>query len=1021
MLTKLQFFYDHTTKQALGFQNSFYLKKAQQLEPKLYDDNVIKSTSSIVILDSEETLMLVEESHSKMLLKQQDPMVLENKVNTTHNSINSSNPSPSCRPTNVKVPKELSKVSMEKGLIIAALKDELRKLKRKALVDNAVTTYTITPEVLKIDVEPIAPRLLNNRIVHSDYLRLTQEQAVILREELLIIIRQTCPSINNSSDKLVAVTSKNNDKRVRFTEPITSSGNINIQTYSSLILVFNKPMLSSTGVKPSTSASGSQPSSNTKKDKIHQPPTSTQKNKVEAHPRTHSKLNANSKLICVKCNGCMLYDNHYLCVLNFINDVYGRDKSKTVKKFSKRKVWKPTGKVYTKTGYTWRPTSRKPTALEIDAHKPVVTLVYSRKPRKSKTTDPVSKPKIIKSISNNNKEPSKSWGSRVFDVPSSSLDDCKLSKLFFVEPKTYKDALTQACWIEAMQDELNEFKHLEFWELARLVARGYRQEEGIDFEETFASVPRLDAIQIFLAFATHMNMIVYQMDVKIAFLNDILREEVYVSQPDGFVDKDNPNHVYKLKKALYGLKQALRPWYDLFLKFLLSHEFSKGTVDPILFIKRQGKDILLVQIYVDDIIFAYTTPELLDTPMVEKSKLDEDPQGKAIDLTHYRRMVGTLMYLTASRPDLTFNNSSITLTAYVNIDHAGCQETRRSTSGSMQLLGDILVSWSLKRQKSTVISSTKAEYITLSGFCAQVLRMRSQLTDYGLGINKILIFHFIKEQVDNGVVELYFLNTEYQLANIFTKAFCRKELNFLSTSWEYEVLCQRPCNNWQMKLKNSGAIENFQDESRTKISSLRQDTLDIKSMMIKIYKLSRGENVTHGDTKEPPSHIERETEDMETENKKEKPEELNMTVPISSVEPIETSTPKELIKKAVEQARLLAITKPKVVKVVRKEAKKIRIDPERITNAKESLTKEHLTSIIPFLLVILGITELDELREIISNKKNMVVKDLMNSLSRRYERIKKIPEELGIQSALPAPILEQASSKSSGRKRKHID
>ncbi|GKC51960.1 retrovirus-related pol polyprotein from transposon TNT 1-94 [Tanacetum coccineum] len=201
-----------------------------------------------------------------------------------------------------------------------------------------------------------------------------------------------------------------------------------------------------------------------------------------------------------------------------------------------------------------------------------------------------------------------------------------------VEPKNYKDALTQACWIEAMQEELNEFEHLEVSELvprpdkvmvitlkwiykvkldelggilknkARLVARGYRQEEGIDFEESFAPVARLDAIQIFLVYAAHMNMIVYQMDVKTVFLNGILREEVYVSQPDGFVDQDNLNHVYKLKKALYGLKQAPRAWYGLLLKFLLSREFSKGIVDPTLFIRRQGKDTLLVQIYVDDII-----------------------------------------------------------------------------------------------------------------------------------------------------------------------------------------------------------------------------------------------------------------------------------------------------------------------------------------------------------------------------------------------------------------------------------
>nr|GEV08712.1 retrovirus-related Pol polyprotein from transposon TNT 1-94 [Tanacetum cinerariifolium] len=351
---------------------------------------------------------------------------------------------------------------------------------------------------------------------------------------------------------------------------------------------------------------------------------------------------------------------------------------------------------------------------------------------------------------------------------------------------------------------------------ARLVARGYRQEEGIDFEESFDPVARLDAIRIFLAFVAHVNMIIYQMDVKTAFLNGILREEIYVSQPDGFVDKDNLNHVYKLKKALYRLKQAPRAWYNLLSKFLLFQEFSKGTVDPILFIRRQGKYILLVQIYVDDIIYASTTPELcdqfskimclkfkmsmmgkisfflglqisqsprgiflnqskyaleylkkygmessdpVDTPMMEKSKLDEDPQGKAVDATYYRGMVGTLMCLTTSRLDLTFavcmcaryqekpienhlhavkrifkylrgtvnrglwylKDSSIALTAYADADYMGCQDTRRSTFGSMQLLGERLVSWSSKRQKSTAISSTEAKYISLSGYYAQVL------------------------------------------------------------------------------------------------------------------------------------------------------------------------------------------------------------------------------------------------------------------------------------------------------------
>ncbi|GJU05096.1 retrovirus-related pol polyprotein from transposon TNT 1-94 [Tanacetum coccineum] len=411
-----------------------------------------------------------------------------------------------------------------------------------------------------------------------------------------------------------------------------------------------------------------------------------------------------------------------------------------------------------------------------------------------------------------------------------------------VEPKTYKDALTQSCWIEAMQEELNEFERLEVWELvprpdkvmvitlkwiykvkldelggilknkARLVARGYRLEEGIDFEESFALVARLEAIRIFLAFAAHMNMVVYQMDVKTAFLNGNLQEEVYVSQPDGFVDKYNPNHVYKLKKALYGLKQAPRAWYDMLSSFMISQDFSKGSVDPTLFIRREGKELLLVQIYVDDIIFAASIPELcdlprgifinqskyalkslkkydfdscdpVDTPMVEKSKLDEDKEGnKTMESITLSCMLGL--------PKSTYLRSKGSFDIYEE-----------------PLIGDYdrLVSWSSKRQKSAAISNTEAEYIAMSGCCAQILWMRSQLTDYGLGFNKIpmyydnksaialscnnvqhsrskhidIIFHFIKEHVENGVIELYFVNTEYQLADIFTKSLAGERIEFL--------------------------------------------------------------------------------------------------------------------------------------------------------------------------------------------------------------------------------------------------
>ncbi|GJR19274.1 retrovirus-related pol polyprotein from transposon TNT 1-94 [Tanacetum coccineum] len=390
-----------------------------------------------------------------------------------------------------------------------------------------------------------------------------------------------------------------------------------------------------------------------------------------------------------------------------------------------------------------------------------------------------------------------------------------------VKPKSYKESLTESYWIEAMQEELNEFERLKVWEVvprsnrvmvitlkwiykvkldelggvlknkARLVMRGYRHEEGIDFEKSFALVARLEAIRIFIAFAAHMNMVVYQMDVKTTFLNGILREEVNVSQPNGFVDPENPNHVYKLKKALYGLKQAPRAWREgkdiLLMSMMGKLSFFLGLQilqSPKGFFLNQSKNALesLKK-------YGMETCEPTDTQMVKKFKLDEDPQGKVVDPTCYRGMIGTLMYLTSSRPDLIFSVS------FADADHAGCQDTIKSTSGSMQLLGERLVSWSSKKYKSTSISSIEAEYIALSGCCAQILWMRSQLMDYGLVFNKIPLYsdnksaialccnnvqhsqskhidirhHFIKEQVENGVVELYFVRIEYQLADIFTK------------------------------------------------------------------------------------------------------------------------------------------------------------------------------------------------------------------------------------------------------------
>ncbi|GJU38408.1 retrovirus-related pol polyprotein from transposon TNT 1-94 [Tanacetum coccineum] len=389
-------------------------------------------------------------------------------------------------------------------------------------------------------------------------------------------------------------------------------------------------------------------------------------------------------------------------------------------------------------------------------------------------------------------------------------------------------------WIESMQDELNQFERL--------------QEEGIDFEESFAPVARLKAVRMFIAYAAHKGIIIFQMDVKTAFLNGPLKEEVYVNQPEGFIDPELPNHVYRLKKDLYGLKQAPRTWYDKLSSFLIKYGITKGIIDPTLFIRRHGEDILLVQVYVDDIIFGLTNLDFskcfanlmknnfemsmmgeqkfflrlqvhqsprgifisqsqyaiellkkhgldecvsMSTPMATE-RLDADLQGTLTDQTTYRRMIGGLMYLIVSQPDIAFatfvcarylarpiikhlkevkrifwylrqsynmglwypKDFEFELIAYSDADHAGCKDDCKSTSGGLQFLGGKLVSWSSKKQDCTAISTAEAEYVSLSACCAQ-------------------------EHVERGTVEIYFVGTTYQLADLFTKALPKERFEYL--------------------------------------------------------------------------------------------------------------------------------------------------------------------------------------------------------------------------------------------------
>ncbi|KAJ9561686.1 hypothetical protein OSB04_006846 [Centaurea solstitialis] len=470
------------------------------------------------------------------------------------------------------------------------------------------------------------------------------------------------------------------------------------------------------------------------------------------------------------------------------------------------------------------------------------------------------------------------------------------------EPSHVTEALDIFDWVTAMQEELNQFERLGVWRLifknkkdedgivtrnkACLVAKGYKQQTGIDYDETFAPVAILEAIRIFLAYATHKNFTVYQMDVKIAFLNGKLKEE--------------PDHVYILDKALYSLKQDPRAWYDHLSNVLLENGFNKGKIDSTLFIKAEGNDILLVQIYVDDIVFGSTnldmctwfsnlmttrfeismlrelsfflglqvqqkpdgilinqskyigdllklfhmnTSSVTKTPMASGTLIGADPKGKPVDHKTYRAIIGSLLYLTASRPDIMFatcfcarfqanpkeshmmafkrilrylkgtanrglwypKESGFELVAFSDADHGGCQLDRKNTSGHVQFLGDKLVSWGSKKQHCVSTSTVEAEYVAAASCCSQVLWMRTQLRDYSYNFNHIPIYcdsksaiaitcnpvqhtrtkhidiryHFIKDHVERGTIELYFVNTEYQLADIFTKPLDEKRFNFL--------------------------------------------------------------------------------------------------------------------------------------------------------------------------------------------------------------------------------------------------
>ncbi|GJS24970.1 putative ribonuclease H-like domain-containing protein [Tanacetum coccineum] len=435
---------------------------------------------------------------------------------------------------------------------------------------------------------------------------------------------------------------------------------------------------------------------------------------------------------------------------------------------------------------------------------------------------------------------------------------------------------------------------------ARLVAQGYRQEEGVDYDEVFAPVARIEAIRLFLAFASFMGFTVYQMDVKSAFLYGNITEEVYVKQPPGFEDPAHPNKVYRVVKALYGLHQAPRAWYERLSTFLLKHGYRRGAIDKTLFIKKDRRDIMLVQVYVDDIIFGSTKSSMVkdfedlmqkefkmssmgeltfflglqvkqttagiflsqdkyvqdilnkfdfrtikpaSTPIEAHKSLGKDEEGEEVDVHLYRSMIGCLMYLTASRPDIMFavclcarfqvtpkvshihavkrifrylkhqpklglwypKDSPFHLEAFSDSDYAGDNHDRRSTSGGCQYLGRRLVSWQCKKQTIVAISSTEAEYVAAASCCAQVLWMQNQLLDYGFNFMNTEIHidnesticivknpvlhsktkhiqirhHFIRDCYEQRLINVVKVHTDDNVADLLTKGFDLARFNFL--------------------------------------------------------------------------------------------------------------------------------------------------------------------------------------------------------------------------------------------------
>ncbi|GJQ94398.1 putative ribonuclease H-like domain-containing protein [Tanacetum coccineum] len=461
----------------------------------------------------------------------------------------------------------------------------------------------------------------------------------------------------------------------------------------------------------------------------------------------------------------------------------------------------------------------------------------------------------------NNKTTTKNNNKKVYTAkPKAILNAVKGKHVNTTRPKAVLNAIkvTQALqdpsWIESMQDELLQFK----------LQKGHTQEEGIDYDEVVAPAARIEAIRLFLAYASFKDFVVYQMDVKSSFLYGKIEEEVYVCQPTGFEDSDFPDRVYKVKKALYGLHQAPKAWYETLSTYLLDNRFQRGKIDKTFFIRRdkgkltfflglqvkQKKDGIFISQdkYVTEILkkFGFTDVKTASTPMETHKPLLKDENGEDVDEHMYRSMIGSLMYLTSSRPDIMFavctciryqvnpkvshlhavkrifrylkgqpklglwypKDLPFDLVAYTDSDYAGASLDRKSTTGGCQFLKRRLISWQCKKQNVVENSTTEAEYVAASSCCGQVLWIQNQLLNYGYNFMHTKIYidnesticivknpvfhsktkhieirhHFIRDFNEKKLIQMIKIHTDKNVTDLLTKAFNVSRFQYLIAS-----------------------------------------------------------------------------------------------------------------------------------------------------------------------------------------------------------------------------------------------